>query len=289
MHKFRQKNKKQIKEYLHSSKRIKSSASRSKSPSFVDQLADFICGVQVDANERARNIDCSGVVGRLRADLSDLHQQMQIALSQNNGLPTSAIFPFLARKFLEISLTAILARVDPLRLIAARKNQTGATYEMGKRNLGSISWVGDIFPKESMSGDTLWCDKSLKSGPERSLLGWHMSEVGFKDGLNWLSDQDSSKSKWIRELSQKDDKLGWITKNIATLYSQLSKGVHAEFLIDERANFSQAAIETYLQDCYMFVCLLAAATHYSSLFARPIDNTNILKILMKIESEISLG
>ena len=289
MLKFKQKNKKQKKEFLHSSKRIKSSASHSKSPSFVDQLADFICGVHVDVIERTRNIDYSGVVGRLRADLSDLHQQIQIAVSQKNGLPTSAIFPFLARKFLEISLTAILARVDPIRLIAARKNQTGATYEMGKRNLGSISWVGDIFPKESMSGDTLWCDKSLKSGPERSLLGWHMSDTGFKNGLDWLAEQDCSKSEWIRQLSQKDDKLAWVKSNIASLYSQLSKGVHAEFLIDERVNFSSESIETYLQDCYMNVCLLAAATHHSCLFARPIQYTSILKILNKIESEISPG
>ena len=83
-------------------------------------MEDLICGVDVATNEYA-DADYIGLVNRLRTDLADIHKHVLTAVNSNSELPASAVFPFLSRKFLELSLTAILARIDPIRVTAARK------------------------------------------------------------------------------------------------------------------------------------------------------------------------
>ena len=172
-------------------------------------LEDLICGTPVKAGAFVDS-DYAGLVERLRSDLAELHTQIQIAAGNTTLLPASAVFPFLSRKFLELSLTGLLARIDPLRVIAARKNQRDTSFEPGRQNASSISWSGDIFPSEKPPEGTAWESKALKKGVERSVLGWHYGDVAISPGLNWLADVDNSGSEWLRELSNQEKPFEWI-------------------------------------------------------------------------------
>lgn len=251
----------------------------------VPKIEDLICGLPV-ANEPYIDNDYSGLVERLRSDLAELHPQIQAAVGTNTALPASAVFPFLARKFLELSLTSLLARIDPLRVIAARKNQRDSSFETGRQNASSITWTGDIFPKNPPPKGNAWQSQSLEKGVERSALGWHFGEVAITPGLQWLSDLDNTNSKWLRELSSQDKPFEWIKGRLAQLYSTLSKGVHAEYLLDDRTAFDHASIQQHMQDCYRLVLLLATATHISPLFSRSLPHRKALIALQELESQI---
>jgi hypothetical protein len=248
-------------------------------------IEDLICGTPVLSSSYV-DIDHIGLIDRLRCDLAELHPQIQIAVSNKSELPSSAIFPFLARKFLELSLTAVLARIDPIRVIAARKNQKDTSFEVGRQNPSSVAWTDDIFPSTKTPPNSNWASQTLKNGIERSILGWHFGEVAISPGLRWLCDTDSSSSTWIRLLSSQDDPISWVKGKLGQLYSTLSKGVHAEYLLDDRSAFDYESVLQHTHDVYMLVTLLAASTHISPLFSRSLSTSSALKTLANIEQQI---
>lgn len=252
----------------------------------IPSIEDLICGLPIKGTPYVDN-DYSGLVDRLRADLAELHPQIQIVAGKKSGLPASAVFPFLARKFLELALTALLARLDPLRVIAARKNQKDISFELGRQNSSSVSWTGDILPNRKTPTGTIWCANNLDKGVERSFLGWHFGEVAIEPGLSWLADAEITQSEWLRKLSAQENPFHWIKGQLARVYSSLSKGVHAEYLLDDSTAFDQASVQQYMQDCYMLVLLLATASHVSPLFSRSLPAKTALLALQKFENQIT--
>lgn len=251
-------------------------------------LTDLVCGIPV-VDSPYIDKDYVGLVNRLRADLTELHPYIQASIDPSASIPASAVFPFLARKFLELSLTALLTRIDPLRVIAARKNQLDASFEPGRQNFSSVAWSGDLLPNEKAPNSPIWDSINLKKGVERSFLGWHISAVAISDGLRWLSDEEDPQSLWLRELSAQENQLEWIRGRLGRLYSTLSKGVHAEYLLDDGTAFDQASVQQHMHDCYMLVLLLAAATHRSPLFLRSIPHEQALVTLRSYEHQITLN
>lgn len=261
------------------------SSSQASSNRELASIEDLICGVPILPSAYVDS-DHIGLVNRLRSDLAELHLQIQAAVKDRSDLPSSAIFPFLARKFLELSLTSVLARIDPIRVIAARKHQKDSSFEVGRQNASSLAWTGDIFPKDKASSNGYWTSLTLQKGIERSMLGWHYSEVAISPGLSWLCDSDSTNSTWIRLLSSQDDPIHWLKGMLAQQYSRLSKGVHAEYLLDDRSVFDHGSVLQHVQDVYMLVILLATSTHISSLFSRSLPISSALKTLVNIEQQI---
>jgi hypothetical protein len=249
------------------------------------KLADVVCGIPV-ADDCQSDSDYTGIVSRLYSDVEELDTQVLLVTKTDCSIPTSAVFPFLARKLLETSLTGLLARFDPLRVLAARKNQRDASYGIGRQNASSIAWSGDIFPKGKAPQGNPWESDNLNKGVERSLLGWHVAEVAITPGLGWLADQDNSKSEWLRELGSQERPIEWIKGRLTQLYSTLSKGVHAEYLLDDRSAFDPASIKQHLGDCYTLISVLAVATHVCPLFYRSLPPQKALQVLHSIENQI---
>ncbi|WP_139019145.1 hypothetical protein [Acidovorax radicis] len=250
-------------------------------------IVDLVCGTAA-VEDAYVDSDYVGMVKRLRSDLQNIDQQIGVVLSRDDVLPAAAVFPFLCRKFLELSLTSMLSRVDPLKVLAARKHQRLETYEEGKPNPSSIAWSGDIFPSEkTAAGASIWDVGGLKKGPERSLLGWHLSEVAFKPGLRWLTETKSSESAWVDEIAAVDDPFGMLRSRLGQIYSSLSKGVHAEYLVDEEVAFDNHAIQLYWIDSYRIVVLLAVATHVGPFFARSIAREDAYECMKFVEDRFN--
>lgn len=252
----------------------------------MNSIEDLVCGIEILPSPFIDG-DYVGLVRRLRSDLATLHPQIRSAVRDNTNLPASAVFPFLARKFLELSLTGLLARLDPIRVIAARKNQNDASFLIDQSNPSSISWTGDLLPKPKLPTSNNWASENIAKGPERSLLGWHFGEVAITPGLQYLADLNNTDSIWLRELASQDNPFNWIKGRLKNLYSTLSKGVHFEYLLDDHIDFDNDSIQQHMNDCFKMVFLLAAATHVSPLFSRSIPIANAIEALTNFESMLN--
>ena len=115
------------------------------------------------------------------------------------------------------------------------------------------------------------------------MLGWHIGNAVFDPGLRWIVDNSTTTSDWIRKLGDRENPFAWIKGSIGPIYSTLSKGVHAEYLLDDEVAFDDASIRQLASDSYMLICLLSAATHATPYFARPIQPAVALTHLAKIE------
>lgn len=244
-------------------------------------IADLICGTPL--TDATYEPDLPGLVSRLRSDIVALDEVLLARTKPESTLPEWLVLPFLLRKFLELATTAVLSRGDPLRVLSARKNQLHASYELGKQNPSSISWTGDIFSRDKAAAGDVWESSKLKNGPERSLLGMHFGDAAISPGLVWLADQDCPSSMWVSNLSKEREPISWLRGRLATLYSTLSKGVHAESLTDSRMTFDNVTIMEHQHDVYMLSSILAVASHASPLFMRSIEPAAALKILLMLE------
>lgn len=251
---------------------------------FLD-ISDLICGQPIV--DVAYESDLPGLVLRLRSDLEEIDAILMPAAWTPSGFPEWAVLPFLMRKFLELSATGLLARVDPLRVLAARKNQLHSSYELGRQNASSIAWTGDIFPSDKTPACETWDSATLKKGPERSLLGWHVGSAAIAPGLIWLTDVATPESVWLTELANQKEPFDWIRGRLGQLYSNLSKGVHAEYLLDDRVAFDPMTIKQHLNDVYMLVLVLAAASHASPLFTRSLERDAALRALLDLEKTVA--
>jgi hypothetical protein len=250
------------------------------------EIEDLICGQLVD-EEMYSSPDLSGVVKRLRADVAELHKFIQAPSSFRGELPAFAVLPFFLRKFLELSTISLLARVDPIRVIAARKNQLNSSYEEGKPNPSSIVWRGDIVAKTSPPKDDVWSASHIEKGIERSLLGWHIGLSAIEPGLKAFADaENSANSQWFKEFTGVDKPFEWIKSELGRLYSTLSKGIHAEYLLDEVTLFDDQSLEQHKNDCYKFILILATSTHHSPLFYRSLRKQDAINIFFKIEKTV---
>lgn len=245
-------------------------------------FVELVCG-SVVPNSSYFDADYIGVFRRLRKDVEMLHGQVTGIIANQCPLPASAVFPFFCRKLLEVSLTSLLARIDPMRVIAVRKHQQHESYEEGRQNVSSISWTGDILPSDKYPSNDIWDIVNLKKGTERSLLGWHIGEVAIAPGLRWILDNPVSSSAWVTELGRVDNPLIWLKVKVGKLYSLLSKGVHAEYLLDDEIAFDDASIKQHVSDCYMLICLLSVATHATPLFNQLLCPKAALANLIEIE------
>lgn len=91
-------------------------------------------------------------------------------------------------------------------------------------------------------------------------------------------------SVWIRELSSVDSGFEFIKSRLNKLYSKLSKGVHSEYLVENRIVFDRGSLEIDVCETIMLVVLLSLALNMSPLVLRTIDPRLAADIAMRVES-----
>jgi hypothetical protein len=170
---------------------------------------------------------------------------MQLESLNNNQI--SLFAPFLGRSILELGCTAIIARLDPFRLLVLSKYQQQPTYQIDKPNKSSIRWQGDILADKVHD---LWSDKSLQN-PTRALLGDYYKVLIWEDNfdklLNAIKDVDGD--QWISDLQRKTFSQFYneTLTDFSSVYSALSKGVHHEFVIPLSSAFDLTIIKLLIE------------------------------------------
>ena len=168
-------------------------------------------------------------------------------MDYSDAAKLSLTAPYFARSILELGSTAILARLDPFRLLVLRESQKQPDYQIDKAHKSSIRWKGDVLADKVSN---LWEDKALQS-PTRALLGGYFMELVWAPNFELTLDsvQHISGDAWITELRQKDSKrfCSELLSNFTSLYSELSKGIHHEFVIPMTASFDEVTVRELIR------------------------------------------
>jgi len=225
-------------------------------------LAKLLCG----------NIVASGgeiyeVLSYLSTSIDNVVNELETLESMSSN-QISLYAPFLGRSILELGCTALIARLDPFRVLLQRKYQLQSNYFtelIGKPNKSSIRWQGDV-----LSGKVteLWSDKSLQI-PTRALLGDYYKELIWIPNFDKFLDEveDVSGDQWIFELKQKenfDQFYNEIVSGFSSLYSELSKGIHHELVIPPSSAFDTETARQLIKKTIrniatlgLFVCVIS--------------------------------
>jgi hypothetical protein len=188
-------------------------------------LAKLLCGnVVPDGGE----ID--EVLSHLSASIDNVVKEL-VTLESLSDNQISLFAPFLGRSILELGCTALIARLDPFRVLLLRECQNQPNYQIDKPNKSSIRWQGDVFADKVTD---LWADKSLQN-PTRALLGDYYKRLIWSANFDKMLDaiRDVSGDEWIVDLRRKDFERFYneTFNEFSSLYSQLSKGIHHELVI----------------------------------------------------------
>jgi hypothetical protein len=188
-------------------------------------LAKLLCGNLVADGEGINE-----VLSHLSASIDNVVKEL-VNLESLSTNQMSLFAPFLGRSILELGCTALIARLDPFRVLLLREYQKQPTYQIDKPNKSSIRWQGDILSDRVTD---LWSDKSMQN-PTRALLGDYYKLLIWSANFDKLLDAIANVSgdEWIEELRNKDfNRFYHETLNeVSNLYSELSKGIHHELVI----------------------------------------------------------
>ena len=204
-------------------------------------LAKLLCGNITVNSVNGEGID--QVLVHLSNSIDNVVEELVALLTQEppNLSQISLFVPFLGRSLLELGCTAIIARLDPFRVLTIREHQRQSNYERDKRNNFSIRWKhdenGDVLSKDVREP---WSNKAPVH-PSRALLGTYYKELIWSANFDKLLDaiNDESGDEWIAQLKRKeflqfhDETLN----AFSSLYSELSKGIHHELVIPLSSTF----------------------------------------------------
>ncbi len=243
----------------------------------------LICGITTD-----NMFDYRAIIDNLSEKIKKL-TRLIINYDWNSGKANVDI-PFYCRNVLESSLTAILGRVDPFRLIMVYKVQSDSSYDLGKKAQSAVEWSGDIIAKSSPDHN-LWFFDKKKESFERALLGNYIGDIVWKPAFRNLEDyiaDNNYNSEWLDEISSCNENQNFErSKSIASrLFSSFSKGVHSECLIDINFILDDVTLKNLIKDMYKLCATLALASHFVGFLATKIEIDRAISIFLEVEEMI---
>jgi hypothetical protein len=223
-------------------------------------LSKLLCGDIVSGGDGINE-----VLNHLSMSIDDVVEEI-MQLESLNSNQISLFAPFLGRSILELGCTAIIARLDPFRVLILRKYQQQPTYQIDKPNKSSIRWQGDILADGVKE---LWSDKSLQN-PTRALLGDYYKSLIWEENFDKLRNaiRDVSGDQWIADLQRKTFSQFYneTLNEFSSAYSELSKGIHHEFVIPLSSTFDLATIKLLIEKTIRNIATLG-------LFISVVDHT----------------
>ncbi len=157
---------------------------------------------------------------------------------------------------LELSMTALLGRLDPFRILVVKGKQMQPGYELNKPHVSAIRWRGDIIDEAVAD---LWTDKTLKS-PSRAMLGPYQVKLVLVESAQRILEEVNKQetSAWHTKLVQTDANglVERIRTQINSLYSSLSKGIHHELLVPIGSMLDRNTMLSFLDDVLFVISTL---------------------------------
>lgn len=191
------------------------------------------------------------------------------------------------RRFMESSATALLLRVDPIRVLALREFQKSGEYQLAKRNLLTVQWAGDIIPKGGIKNRLLDCDPEKI---DRALFSTVCSLTFWKPALESLQNTLSNYqigSPWCLELLNFDPDVfaQSVAGQLNSGFSFFSKGIHNEWVDRRRESINSADSRKYCGTAIKYFSYCAAILSSSNNIKQHLSREDVVNLLQVIEFE----
>ncbi len=215
-------------------------------------LRYLVCGLPDSESELGE------VLNQIGSSLNTVIDGLVNMRSHNHQI--SLFGSFLGRSLLELGCTAIIARIDPFRVLILREVQMQPSYQIGEQNKVSVQWQGDVLGQKVTDG--LWTEKNVLKAT-RALLGDYYEHIYWKSALETLIDKvpDGRGGEWfvkIRNIGS-EKFCSSIRGELRRLYSTLSKGIHHEFVIPTESVFDYETISNAIRDSLYIIASLGLA------------------------------
>lgn len=198
----------------------------------------------------------------------------------------STFGPFLGRATLEVALTAVTARFDPYRILAIRKSQLSTSYEPDIRNPMAFNWAVDV---QGIDKSKEWEKRPGLSDLQRALLCRHFNDLFWEEAFARMMDDVPFHrgDNWMRKLKRVDPDGFWnYMRAIADkLYSELSKGIHHEFVIPIAVKFDRITVEDLLGRTWELIGALGITTSYSPA-VKPLKGNSAIDLFEEAQEEL---
>jgi len=236
----------------------------------------------------------TGAYGEVHTHLADTLDKLFVRAKKliDDGDETDlALFaPTLGRSTIEVAFTAILSRFDPFRILAIRRSQKNPSYLVQMRNPIAFNWVGDVKGEEKPKewGSEGFSLKDL----QRSLLGKHYGDLFLEEAFtNMLDSTPPLKGGVWMDALRKISPDAFVTYSRGQadqLYSELSKGIHHEFVVPMVVKYDPVTVNDLLGRVWELVGSLGIVTCHSPL-VNPIPANEIIDLYEEAQSEFSLS
>lgn len=271
------------------------------SEQMCNSLSSLVCG---EARVDETSGDYEKMTEEIRAQVNDYFGFSLNFHDVINEKRTSYFMPLVLRSLMEVSCSGLLARVDPFRVIYAAKSQLGY-YDKGRQQLASLKWSGDILDDtKAKVPATAEGDKSVVNGgkkkaswnpalsrkdfpralfsPCMSEILWEPAHLSFTD---WLASNGAETSVWLSNMAamSSEDVCEIYSTEGNKIYSELSKGIHPEFIIQREAEFDAVTLSSLFDRAISWVCTVSALTHFTSMPNGCIDKQKVISFLLHVE------
>jgi len=226
----------------------------------INSFVRLICGTNFDDSN-----ELDKILQHLSTSLQKITQEL-VELQTLSDDKFGLYGPYLGRAILELSMTALIARIDPFKILLMKRKQEQPNYDLGKPNSSAVRWQGDVTEKPISN---LWDEKSLKD-PSRAIFGDYQIELVLTRSAELVIDEGSEEimGGWYTIISGvvPTSVIPLIHSKINNAYSSLSKGIHHELLVPPQSLLDRDTVKSLLNDTFFVVAsmsLLISQVPYS--------------------------
>lgn len=242
------------------------------------KFVELICGTPTGDSQLAKSLShLTSTLSKLLAELPPPY---------GNAIKLSELStPFLSRSILEVSFTALVARIDPFRVLTIGGAQTHATYDPGIPSGLAFRWQGDVL---SDGKSDLWSAKLKPNEVSRALLGDYQERFVWKPAFQRFIDYLNTRSvtgDWSAELATVGIE-GFVPRFRTTasgVFSRTSKGVHHEYVLPPATYFDESSLRDLLDDTLMTVISFATVANFCEHLCFKVDEPKAFDIFESLQ------
>jgi hypothetical protein len=170
--------------------------------------------------------------------------------------------------------------------LAIRRTQVSSDYDPKVRNPLAFSWISDVKGDDNPKD---WANRPGIKDVQRALLCKHFNDLFWEEAFTKMIDAvpyDRGKT-WMAKL-KKINPDGFVNSMRTTadrIYSELSKGVHHEFVIPLTAQYDAATVGDLLSSSWELVGALSMTSCYSPAI-KPLEATDPLELYEETQEEL---
>jgi hypothetical protein len=244
-------------------------------------IATLICGGS-EVDNAAPDCEVAEVLLHLRSVMESSLVELQW-LATEPAARIAKYGPFLIRSLLEVAVTAFAGRLDPTRILVVKRTQEHGNYDTGKAWNSAIRWQGDVVDEKVAD---LWAPKRHYREMTKALFGDYYVEIYWTVALGLLSDSSVVGGNWLASIKGKTASEFAATRRelISKLYSESSKGVHAEFVIPPGSMYDKMTVANLASQAVQLLSEIGLLVNLLPHIAYRLANTSSFHIFNDLET-----